>query len=162
MMNGLMGGVVDRVMGLTEADLGVPATKGKPASTQTMRQKMIQKDPYFEERKRITERVIGEELAKISAIIEPKVREGLARSMARRFDEKQLADIDAFLATDSGRAFGSQSMAMWIDPDVMRSVMTSLPDLMTAMPGAMKRIETETAHLPKPKHDTPPKKKTAS
>jgi hypothetical protein len=53
-------------------------------------------------------------------------------------------------------------MAMWIDPDVMRSVMTSFPDIMTAMPGAMKRIETETAHLPKPKHDTPPKKKTAS
>jgi hypothetical protein len=162
MMNGMMSGVVDRVMGLSEADLGMPGAKGKPASTLTMRQKMMQKDPYFEERMRITQRVIGEEMAKIATIIEPKVREGLARSMARRFDEKQLADIDAFLATDSGRAFGSQSMAMWIDPDVMRSVMTSFPDIMTAMPGAMKRIETETAHLPKPKKDTPPKKKTAS
>jgi hypothetical protein len=162
MMNGMMGGVVDRVMGLTDADLGMKGEKGKPANILTMRQKMLKKDPYFEERMRITERVIGEEMAKVAAIIEPKVREGLARSMARRFDERQLADVNAFLATDSGRAFGSQSMAMWIDPDVMRSVMTSLPDLMTAMPGAMKRIETETAHLPKPKKDTAAKDKTPS
>jgi hypothetical protein len=87
----------------------------------------------------------------MSAIIEPKMREGLARSMARRFDEKQLADINSFLATDSGKAFGSQSMAMWVDPDVLRSVMSSFPEIMKAMPDAMKRVETETARLPKPK-----------
>jgi hypothetical protein len=79
------------------------------------------------------------------------MREGLARSLARRFDEKQLSDINAFLATDSGRAFGSQSMAMWVDTDVMRGVMASFPEVMKAMPAAMQRVETETAHLPKPK-----------
>jgi hypothetical protein len=81
--------------------------------------------------------------------MEPKLREGLARSMARRFDEKQLSDLNAFLATDSGKAFGSQSMAMWIDPDVMRAVMGSVPEMMHAMPEAMKRLEAETARLPK-------------
>src|SRR6059058_3746142 len=50
MMNGMMGGVVDRFMGLTDADLGMKGAKGKPASTMTMREKMMQKDPYFEER----------------------------------------------------------------------------------------------------------------
>ena len=71
--------------------------------------------------------------------------------MARRFDEKQLTDLNAFLATDSGRAFGKESMAMWVDADVMRSMMSSVPDILKAMPAAMQRLEAETAHLPKPK-----------
>jgi hypothetical protein len=158
MMGGMMHGVIDRVMGLSPADLGAKAAKGKPAETMTLRQKLAKDDPHFEERMRVTERVVGEELTKIAAVIEPRLREGLARSMARRFDEKQLADINAFLATDSGRAFGSQSMAMWIDPDVVRSMITSFPEIMTAMPGAMKRVETETAHLPKPKKAEKPAK----
>ena len=143
--------MADRVMGLTDADFGKTGDKGKPADTMTLKQKLAKDDPYFDQRMAIMERVIGEELAKVAAIIEPKLREGLARSMARKFDEKQLADINAFLATDSGKAFGSQTMAMWVDPDVLRSMMTSFPEVMKAMPEAMKRVETETAHLPKPK-----------
>ena len=150
-MDGLIGSVMDRVMGLSEADLGKPAEKGKAASALTLREQLAKDDPHFEERMQIIERVVGEELAKFAAVIEPKLREGLARSMARRLDEKQLTDINAFLETDSGRAFGSQSMAMWVDPDVMRSMMGSFPEMMTAMPAAMKRLEAETAHLPKPK-----------
>lgn len=151
MMDGLMRGMIDRVMGLSEADFGKAGNKGKAAGALTLREQMSKDDPHFDERMRIIERVVGEELVKFSAIIEPKMREGLTRSMARRFDEKQLTDINAFLATDSGRAFGSQSMAMWVDPDVMRAMMGSFPEMMTAMPAAMKRLETETAHLPKPK-----------
>jgi len=151
MMGGMMHGIVDRVMGMSEADFGATGAKGKPADAMTLREKLAKDDPNFDERMKITERVITEEFNKMSAIIEPKMREGLARSMARRFDEKQLADINSFLATDSGRAFGGQSMAMWVDTDVMRGVMASFPEIMKAMPDAMKRVETATAHLPKPK-----------
>ena len=42
-------------------------------------------------------------------------------------------------------------MRMWMDPDVMRSMFQSFREMMTAMPAAMKRLEAETAHLPKPK-----------
>ena len=151
MMNGLIAGTVDRVMNMSEADFGMKPTGGKAPDPTTLRQKLAKDDRYFDERMRITQKVIGEELAKMAAIIEPSLREGLARSMARRFDEKQLADIDAFLATDSGKAFGSQSMAMWVDPDVMRAVMNSLPQVMAAAPAAMQRVETETSRLPKAK-----------
>jgi len=102
---------------------------------------------------RIIEKIVGEEFAKMTAIIEPRLRDGLARSMARRFDEKQLGDLNAFLATESGRAYGRQSMAMWVDPDVMRAMISTLPEMMKGMPDATKRIESETAHLPKPKSD---------
>jgi hypothetical protein len=158
MMDGLMGGIVDRVMDMSEADFGGKGKDGKAPSKETLRQAAIKEDPHFEERMRIMERVVTEEMGKIAKIIEPKLREGLARSMARRFDARQLADINAFLATDSGRAFGSQSMSMWVDPDLMRAMVGTFPEILEAMPAAMKRLETETAHLPKPKKKVEAKK----
>jgi hypothetical protein len=151
LMDGMMGSVVDRVLDLSAADFGKQAKDGKPPSKETLRQQAIKEDPHFEERMRIGQRVFGEEMSKIAAIVEPRLREGLARAMARRFDDRQLADINAFFATDSGRAFGGQSMAMWVDSDVLRAMVASFPEIMKAMPAAMKRYETETAHLPKPK-----------
>lgn len=153
MMGGMMHGIADRVMNLTAADFGAKPGGDKAAATMTLRQTLAKDDPDFDEHMKMMEQVIGEEFAKMAAIIEPRMRDGLARSMARRFDEKQLADLNAFLATDSGKAFGAQSMAMYVDPDVMRAVMSSFPEMMKAMPEAMKRIESETAKLPKPKTD---------
>ena len=154
MMDGMLHGIADRFMGLRESDFVKP-TAGKPTDNMTLHDKMAKDDPYFDERMKIMQRVVGEELAKFAAIIEPKIRDGLARSMARRFDEKQLTDINAFLATDTGREFGRQSMAMYVDPDVMRAMMGSFPEMMKAMPAAMQRIEAETSKLPKPPKKSP-------
>ena len=151
MFDDAMSGLVDRVLSIKPADLGIKADKGKPSPGLSLRDEIAKDDPYFEERMKITRKVIGEELIKISAVMEPKLREGLARSLARRFDEKQLTDINAFLATDSGRAFAGQTMRVWVDPDVLRSMMQSFPHIISAMPGAMLRLEAETRHLPKPK-----------
>ena len=154
----VMSGLVDRVLAMKPGDL-MPAKDGaKAPSTLSLHDQMVKDDPHFDERMKIMRRVIAEELTKISAVMEPKLREGLARSVARRFDEKQLREINAFLATDSGKAFGAQTMRMWIDQDVMRSMMQSTPHMIAAMPGAMMRLEAETAHLPKPKK---PEKKEA-
>lgn len=150
MFEEVMGGLVERVLSMNPADFEAKDSKGKAAATTSLREQMAKEDPHFEERIKITRRVIGEELLKLSVILEPKLREGLARSIARRFDERQLADINAFLATDTGRAFGSQTMRLWVDPDVMRSMFQSFPDMIAAVPGAMIRLEAATAHLPKP------------
>jgi hypothetical protein len=40
---------------------------------------------------------------------------------------------------------------MWVDSDVLRGMIGSFPEIIGALPGAMQRLETETAHLPKPK-----------
>ena len=152
-----MSGVVERVMAIKPSDLGVKADK----SALTLRQQMLKEDPYFDERMKIMRKVVGEELVKVSAVVEPKLREGLARSIARRFDEKQLTEINGFLATESGRAFAGQTMRMWVDPDVMRSMMQSMPHMISAMPGAMMRLEAATAHLPKPKKKEVKKEATA-
>ena len=146
-----MNGIVERVLAIDPGDLMPAKGDSKGAPSTSLHDQLAKDDPHFDERMKIMRRVIGEELIKISAVMEPKLREGLARSIARRFDEKQLKDINAFLATDSGRAFAGQSMRMWVDPDVMRSMMQSMPHIISAMPGAMIRLEAETAHLPKPK-----------
>ena len=151
-------GMIDHVLSLSAADFDVKDSKGKPASKATLRQEIAKEDPHFDERLRIMRKVVGEELVKISAVMEPQMREGLARSIARRFDEKQLGEINAFLATDSGKAFAGQTMRMWIDPDVMRSMVQSVPHMIAAMPGALMRLEAETAHLPKPKKKRAEKK----
>lgn len=148
MFEELMSGLVERVLALKPADLGDKKSKDPGLS---LREQIAKDDPHFEERMRITRRVIGEELVRLSAVMEPRLRDGLARALARKLDETQLREINAFLATDSGRAFGSHSMRMWMDPDVMRSMVQAFPDMVMAMPGAMKRLEAETAHLPKPK-----------
>ena len=158
MFDDVMSGLVDRVLAMKPGDLMPAKERSKAASALSLHDQMVKDDPHFDERMKIMRRVIGEELVKISAVMEPKLREGLARSVARRFDERQLKEINAFLATDSGKAFGAQTMRMWMDQDVMRSMMQSMPHMITAMPGAMIRLEAETAHLPKPKK---PQKKEA-
>ena len=150
----IMSGFADRILDMNPAEF-VPAKGGvKGATPVSLRAQLAKDDPHFDERMKIMRRVVGEELIKISALMDPKLREGLARSIARRFDEKQLRDVNAFLATDSGRAFAGQAMRMWVDPDVMRSMMQSMPHIIAAMPGAMIRLEAATAHLPKPKKVT--------
>ena len=161
MFEEMMGGLVDKVLDMNPADFARKGAKGKPADATSLRQQLGKDDPHFEERMTIARRVIGEELLKLSVVVEPRLRDGLARSIARRFDERQLADINAFLATDAGRAFGSQSMRLWVDPDVMRSMFQSFPDLIAAVPGAMIRLEAATAHLPKPKKKDEKAKKKA-
>ncbi|HEX6217970.1 MAG TPA: hypothetical protein VFZ35_01700 [Sphingomicrobium sp.] len=156
-----MSGIVDRVLTLKPSDFAMKGELSKGATATSLRDEIAKEDPHFEERMKIMRRVIGEELIKISAVMEPKLREGLARSIARRLDERQLRDVNAFLATDSGKAFAGQTMRMWVDPDVMRSMVQSLPHMFAAMPGAMMRLEAETKHLPKPKKKSDEKKADA-
>lgn len=158
MMTGFLDTMATRILGMSEADFEPKDRKGKPASTETLRESILKDDPNFDERLAIVRRIAGEEMGKLSNILEPRLREGLARSMARRFDATQLTDINAFLATESGKSFGAQTMSMWIDPDVMRSIFGAMPDMIMAMPGIFQRIEKETAHLPKPKKSKPAEK----
>ena len=154
----MLGGMFERVLEMRESDF--PAPKGKAApnkapSNQTLHQSLVAKDPYFDERMRLTRAAVMKEFTMYSAIIEPQLREGLARSVARRFDQRQLADINAFFATESGKALGNQFLGLWFDPDLMRSMMKATPAMIAVMPGSMERITAATAHLPKPPKAAP-------
>jgi len=168
-MTGFMGGVFDRVMQLKKSDLASldpKATKTSASvatSNLSLHDQAAAKDPYFDQRMAAMREVVGEELGRVSAIIDPRVRDGLARSMARRFDAQQLNDINVFFATPSGRALASQSMQLWVDPDMMRSLFSAMPEMMKLMPDIMQKVKAANDRFPKapvpPAKETKPAKK---
>jgi len=154
LMTGMLGNMFDNVMKLKESDLPDPIKVKKQAAAGapdlSVHDQAVAKDPYFDQRAAAIRQVVVEELAQISAIIDPRIRTGFARSMARRFDARQLADINAFFATPSGRALAGQYMQMWVDPDTMRSMFTSVPEMMKLMPDMMRKVKAAAEKYPMP------------
>lgn len=165
MMTSFMGGIFDRVMQMKQSDLAALGSKPKksPAAAASspdlsLHDQAAAKDPYFDKRMAAMREAVGEELGKLSAIIDPRVRDGLARSMARRFDAQQLKDINAFFATPSGRALAGQSMQLWVDPDMLRSLFGAMPEMIKLMPDMMQRMKTANDKFPQPPKKVTPAK----
>ena len=140
---GMLDGVVDRGLALHESDLVQMAGKtvDAKASPLTFRQTLTAKDPKFDQKLASIRQLVGKEINKVSDIIEPGFREGLARSVARRFDAKQIADINAFLATPTGHVFGPQAMRLWFDPDVFRGMIAAVPQLIKLGPDMARDLQ---------------------
>jgi hypothetical protein len=154
MMSGFIDGIIERAMTLKKSDLealgGHPAKADGPSSDRSLGDQMRAKDPNFDKRMTAIHGLMDEEAAKLSLIIDPHMRGGLARAMARRFDTQQLQDINAFIATPSGHAFASQYMRLWFDPDTVRSMFGSLPDMMKLMPEMMEKFKAVNEQFPVP------------
>jgi hypothetical protein len=131
------------------------AAKDKDVS---VKEAIAGEDPYFDQRMAAVRGIVDEEAGKISAIIDPRMREGLARAMARRFDAQQLGDINAFFATPSGHAFASQYMQLWLDPDTIRSIFGSVPEMMKLMPEMMQKFKAANDQFPEPPAKAKPAK----
>ncbi|HEX8840148.1 MAG TPA: hypothetical protein VF750_06735 [Sphingomicrobium sp.] len=162
MMSGFMSNMFNGVMQMKPADFDALSNKaGKKTSaaldSRSLHDQVAAKDPYFDQRMTAMRGVMDEEFGKISALVDPRMREGLARSMARRFDGRQLADINAFFATPSGRALASQYMQLWFEPDTLRSMMRALPEMMKLMPDAMEKFKAANDKFPKPPKSAPAK-----
>jgi len=163
MMTGFMGGMIDRMMQLKASDLPDMGGKApKPGAAKdkdlTVKEAIAGKDPYFDQRMAAMRGIVDEEAGKISAIIDPRMREGLARAMARRFDAQQLGDINAFFATPSGHALASQYMQLWLDPDTIRSIFGSVPEMMKLMPEMMQKFKAANDQFPEPPAKAKPAK----
>ena len=145
----IMGAMFEGAAAGSEAKPGKASPPAKPSPT--LRESIVAEDPYFEERMRISMKVAEEEMTRLAAPIEPKLRDGLAKSIARRFTTAQLVPIAAFFETDAGKAYAEQSFSMFVDKDVMLALISSVPAVVKEVPGIMEKIEKATAHLPKPK-----------
>lgn len=111
---------------------------------------MKQHDPHFEERMKISTRVMMDEMTDLMTRMEPSLRDALTRIYARKFTVPQLAEMNAFFATDTGSAFARDYMMVFVDPEMMESMMGMVPEMMQSMPAIMKKVEAATAHLPPP------------
>lgn len=154
MMGGMMGSVFDGVMQMKPADLAPmgskPRLKASAGPNLSIHDQAAAKDPYFDQRMAAIRAAVTDELGKVSVIIDPRVRDGLARAMARRFDAQQLGDINRFFATPSGHALAAQSMQLWVDPDMMRSLFGAMPEIFKLMPDMMQKVKEAEAKYPKP------------
>jgi hypothetical protein len=160
MMNGqmqeMMQSIIASSMNMKASDMvgvygGEAAGQVRDAvGDRTMRDIMAERDPHFEERFRIMNRVMMDEMVPMMTRLEPAVREGLAAAYARRFSETQLTDLNRFFATPSGAAYASESMMLYVDPEVVAAMTAMLPELTKLMPDMMAKVQAATAHLPPP------------
>ncbi|GAA4001667.1 hypothetical protein [Sphingomonas humi] len=136
----------ERVLDMSEADFAAMAPQGKPAkgkaarppSSEPLRLKLSRDDPMFDAKKAALKAFVGTMLVKVGDIAEPRFREGMARSLARKFDAAQLAEVRAFLATPTGAAYGRELVGLWFQPDVIRATFEAMPDMMKLAPDLMK------------------------
>lgn len=156
----MMNDVYGRLMGMTGTQLsnaiGMPLSTG-PDAALTLRQKASKGDPMFDARIKAYAAAFKDEMRMSMGIVEPKLREGMARAMARRFNAVQLTELNRFFATETGRAFGQDMMLLWIDGDVFRGMFATLPEMMRAMPQSAKRFEAIERQYPWPKKAEPKK-----
>lgn len=146
---------VDNVLSMSEADfveMLPPSTdkgdkkdapprklkKAGPPSTDPLRVALSRKDPNFDAKLAAIRAFAGVMFVKFGDVAEPKLREGISRSLARKFDARQLADIHAFLATPTGAAYGREMVGLWFEPEVMRGTFQLFPEVMKMMPGMTK------------------------
>jgi hypothetical protein len=154
MMSGFIGKMYDQAMQLKKSDLdAVAGPSAKPSAMSagadlSLHDQIAAKDPYFDRRAAAIRAVLDDEMVKVSGIIDPHMRDGLARAMARRFDAQQLTDINAFYATPSGHALAGQYMQLFIDPDTLRSLFQSMPEMMKLMPDMMLRMKEANDKFP--------------
>lgn len=142
-MTHFMNGAVDHVLGMSEADLAdiMPPEarkKGKPPSTEPLRLMLSKEDPNFDAKLAAGRAFMAATFTKLGAVVEPRFREAMARTLARRFDPAQLAEINAFLATPTGQAYGREMVGIWFEPEVLRGAMAAFPEMMKMMPDIAK------------------------
>ena len=105
-------------------------------------------DPAYKQRGDAAMKFMMGRMRAMMAEVEPAMRSGLSRAYARRFDDAQLADIQAFFATPTGALYARESMQVFTDPQVMQASMELMPRMMQAMPDMIGGMQQAGAHLP--------------
>ncbi len=157
MMKGTMDQMMDQMMkSMGNMRMGDLAGAGGVArgdmpdgmGEKTLAEMATEMDPAYEERTKISTKVIMDEMVDLMITMEPAVREALTNIYARKFTVGQLTEMNDFFATDTGSAFARDYMMVFVDPEMMQSMMSMVPEMMQAMPDIMKKVEEATAHLP--------------
>jgi len=117
----------------------------------TLKEVLAILDPAFDQRMDRTMRVMMGEMGKLMTQAEPAMRDGLASAYAKRFTAPQLAELNAFFATPTGKAYAADSMVIFMDPEVMKKMQEFVPAMMKAMPAIVDKAKAATAGLPEPR-----------
>lgn len=154
MMNGtmdkMMDAILDSTMQLPIKDLaGIGGVDTAKLGSGSLAQIMEIYDPAYKERLRLTTRTMMAEMTTMMTQFEPEIRDGLSQAYAMRFDAKQLADLNTFFATPTGKAYAADSYMIMMSPEVMTKMQTLMPRIMEQMPAIVDKVKTSTASLPR-------------
>ncbi len=108
-------------------------------------------DPVREERSARMAAVMPEIMTNMMNAMEPTMRSAMTEVFAVTFDTKELTDINAFFATESGASFARKSLTMSSDPRVLRASMEAMPQMMASFENLEEQMEEATADLPEPR-----------
>lgn len=144
-------GMLEQMMGMDAATLAKAAgDNAKDVEGKSLGELASAADPHFKERTDIMMKVMFDEMGKLMSAMEPTARSALAKVYARKYDVRQLTDLNSFFATSSGNAFAADFYATFSDKDMIGAMMGEMPKMIEAMPAIMKKVEEATAHLPPP------------
>ena len=108
-------------------------------------------DPDWQERRRLEAAVLPQTINAMMVAMEPSVKSAMAQMYAVYFDERELADIDAFFSTPSGAAYARKSFSMSSDPRMMGAMMQSMPTIMESLGTIEQQMTLATVNLPNPR-----------
>ncbi len=106
-------------------------------------------DPQFEKRKIATADAIKPAVSRISRMMEPRIREGMAKAYARKFTGTQLGELNAFLSTPTGELYASEMLALQMDDDVIRAMVATVPDILPEFEKMEPEVKAAMDKLPK-------------
>ncbi|WP_420144747.1 DUF2059 domain-containing protein [Sphingobium sp.] len=148
MMDAMMGGMMKMPIAQIARIAGVPEDSLSDMSEASMEEVSAIVDPHFRERTKLGMDAMMGAMADMMDGFEPNVRDALTRAYARKFDVKQLGEINAFFQTPTGNRFATEYMTMMMDPDIMREMQTLMPQMMKKMPDLVASAKKATDGLP--------------
>ncbi|MCI4590972.1 DUF2059 domain-containing protein [Sphingobium sp. BYY-5] len=151
MMDGMMGNMMKMPIAQIASMSGVAADKLTGMSQASLEEVSTIVDPHFRERTKLGMDAMMAGMADIMNDFEPNVREALIRAYARKFDVRQLGEINAFFITPTGNKFASDYMSMFMDPDIMGEMQALMPQMMKKMPELAERARKAADSLPPPR-----------
>jgi len=153
-MDKMINGMMSKMMDMPASELakmgGMTEEQAKTAGKETMADLAKKKDPHFRERMDTTMSVMMEEMVTLMSSMEPAMREALAKIYTRKYTVKQLTEMNTFFESETGALFARDYMMVFVDEEMMSTMMQFAPKMIGAMPRIIKKVEKATEHLPKP------------
>jgi Uncharacterized protein conserved in bacteria (DUF2059) len=149
MMDGMMGSAMDMPVADIARISGVDADRVAAMDKASMGQVMAILDPHFRERMSVGMRAMMDSMTDFMSTYEPNVRDALSRAYARKFSASQLGELRAFFNTPTGSLYASESIAMYMDPEMMGAMQSVMPDMVKKMPEFVGIMTKATESLPK-------------
>lgn len=151
MMDSMVGGVMKMPIAQIARIGGVSTDKLTGMSEASLEEVSTIIDPHFRERTKLGMDAMMGSMTDLMDGFEPNVRNALTRAYARKFDVRQLGEINAFFATPTGNRFASDYMSMMMDPDIMNEMQALMPELMKKIPDMAEKAKKATESLPPPR-----------